>query len=125
MFAPNDLAELAAEQLHIVSDNAALNRALGQLWRAAEASGELEDFSGRRNPSPPVRKGWGASPLANAVAADLACDSEFESSSSSHAPEIGLTLGDCESTGLRAKLGKVAESDCSMEQITEFAEVGA
>ena len=48
--APRDLAGLEADQLHIVSDNAESNRLLGQLWRAAEASGDIGDFRERANP---------------------------------------------------------------------------
>ena len=70
IFAPNDLAKLRADQLHIVSDSEESNRLLGQLWTAVQASGDAKDFSKRANQSVYARRGWDAFQPAGAITAD-------------------------------------------------------
>ena len=77
IFAPSDLAELRAVQLHIVSDSEEYDRLLRQLWRAVKASGDARDFSERADPSIYVCRGWGAIQFAGAVAANSGEGSEF------------------------------------------------
>ena len=101
------------------------NRLPGQLWIAVKASGVAKDFSERADPSIYVCRGWDAFQLAGAVAADPAGGSEFGRSSSALAAELGLTMGGCGLMGSRAKLAKVAEDACSMEQIAQRAQAGA
>ena len=116
--APIDLAELRADQLNVVSDRGESNRLMGQLWRAAKASGDAEDFSERAAPSIHACRGWDAFQVAGAVTADSDERSEFGRSSAPRAAGIGLTIEECDSMGPRAKYREVAEGASSMEQIT-------
>ena len=122
---PSDLAELSGDQPHRVSDSEESNRLLGQLWRAAEATGDSMDFSERTDPSNFVCRGGGACQLGGAVTADSAGVPGFGRSFSPRAAELGLTMGECGSMGPRAKQRGVAENACSMEQIAQFTQCSA
>ena len=50
MFAPTDLAEPPADQLHIVSGREESNRLLGQLWGAVKAAATLRILADARAP---------------------------------------------------------------------------
>ena len=67
IFAPIDLADLTAGQLHIVSESEESNRPSGRPWRAAEASGDAKDFSERTDPSIYACRGRDAFQLAGVV----------------------------------------------------------
>ena len=121
IFARSDLAELAAGQLHIASDNGESNPSLGQLWRAVKASGHAKNFSERSDPSARICRRRGAFQLAGAVTADSAESSEFGGSFSSRAAELGLTAAARDSMGPRAKIRRVAENACTLEQINHVA----
>ena len=122
--APSDLADLEADQRHIVCDNAEPNRPLGPLWRSAKARGGVKALSERGNPSIFVCRGRGASQLAGAVGADSAEESGFGRPLACHTSEIGLAREECDSMGPTAGRRRVAESNCSVEQIAMFTQPG-
>ena len=81
---PEDLPELGADQLHIISGNQESNPLLGKLWRAVKVPGDASDCIGRSEPpalastewrttrrSPPPRK------LSDAVTEDTASAPDF------------------------------------------------
>ena len=96
-----------------------------QLWRAVKASGGAEAFGERSGPSVYICKGWGAVQKAGAVTADSAESSEFGRVFSYRAAELGFTREKCDSLGPGAKLRKVAEGACSLDQINQFSQAAA
>ena len=50
IFAPEDLAEVGAHQLPLMSGNQEPSEPLGQIWWAAKRSGDARDFLGRNEP---------------------------------------------------------------------------
>ena len=110
IFAPSDMAELRADQLHIVSGREEPSRLLGHLWRAVGASGGAKDFSERSGLPAYTCRGWDAFQLAGAAAPDSARNSVFGRSFSARAEELGLSMDECGAMGPRAKLRRVAES---------------
>ena len=125
IFSPDDLSELRQDQLHIVSDDPVSNRLLGQLWRAVKTSGGAKELAERSEPSSFVLQGWDAHQLARAISADSAKESELGRVFLAQAEELGLSAEECDTTGPREKLRRIAESATSVEQISQFAQAGA
>ena len=125
IFSPDDLSELRKDQLHIVSDDPDSNRLLGQLWRAAKTAGGAKELAERPGPSSFVLQGWGAHQLARAISADSAKESELGRAFLAQAEELGFSADECDNTGPREKLRRIAETASSVEQISLFSQAGA
>ena len=125
IFAPSDLAELGKDQLHIVSGDPDSNRLLGQLWGEAKVAGGVQDLAERPCPSPYVQQRWDAYVLAYAISADSAKNCEPGRAFPSHASDLGPSAGECDATGPREKIRRVAEGATSAEQISQFPQAGA
>ena len=109
IFAPDDLSELRKDQLHIVSDDPDSNRLLGQLWRAVKTAGGAKELAERSEPASFVLQGWDAHQLARAISADSAKESELGRAFTAQAEELGLSAEECDSTGPREKLRRIAD----------------
>ena len=125
IFSPDDLMELRKDQLHIVSDDPDSNRLLGQLWRAVKVAGGAKELAERPCPSSFVLQGWDAHQLARAISADSAKESELGRAFLDRAQELGFSAEECDTTGPREKLRRLAENGSSTDQISSFSQAGA
>ena len=113
IFVPNDLAELGKDQLHIVSDDPDSTRLVGQLWGAAKVSNGAKELAEPPRLPAYVLQGWGAHHLANATSADSAKESELGRTFSSQGADRGLSAEECDATGPRGKIRRLADGATS------------
>ena len=109
IFPLEDLSQVAAGKLHLISDDQEISRLFGQLWRNVGAAGGARDLIER--PSLPcfVTRQWNASRLAAAVTADLSPASDFGRPLSRYASELGLVERDCDNSGPTYKIIRVSD----------------
>ena len=101
IFSSEDLAQLGARQLHLISGNPESNRLTGQLRRAVRVAGDTTDFRGGAGSPHFVTRERGAFKLAEAVAAGNASTSESGKIFSERASQLVLAWGECEASMLR------------------------